>query len=96
MIISLISGLLQDIDSRLRNIECRLESQHTAASATADICNDEMFNEPLHTAAYIIELNKELKKGQANRVCKHLKLFGIMTVTQHFPRGVHLLGKRSV
>ena len=41
----------------------KIESQQTAASATADICGDEMFNEPLHTAAYIIELNKELEKN---------------------------------
>ena len=64
MIISLVSGLLQDIDSRLRKIE----SRQTAASATADICGDEMFNEPLHTAEDIIELNKELEKSPAKWV----------------------------
>ena len=68
MIISLVSVLLQDVDSRLRKIESQLESQQTAASATADICDDEMFNEPLHTAAYIIELNKELEKSPAKWV----------------------------
>ena len=63
MIISITSGLLQDIDRRLRKIESQLESQKTAASATADICGDEMFNEPLQTAEEIIELNKELEKS---------------------------------
>ena len=55
MIIPLVSGLLQDIDSRLRKIE----SQQTAASATADICADEIFDKPLQTAEGIIELDKE-------------------------------------
>ena len=62
MIISITSGLLQDIDRWLRKIESQLESQKTAASATADICSDEMFNEPLQTAEDIIELNKKLEK----------------------------------
>ena len=66
MIISLISGLLQDIDSRLRNIECRLESQLTAASATADIMvMMNMFKEPFQSAEDIIELNEELEKSPA-------------------------------
>ena len=53
MIISLVSGLLQDIHSRLREIQ----SRQTAASATADVHGDEIFNE--HTAEDIIELDKE-------------------------------------
>ena len=62
MIISLVSGLLQDIHSRLREIERR----KTAASATADVHGDEIFNE--HTAEDIIELNKELEKSPAKWV----------------------------